>query len=215
MMNPPSVGAPPADLGQQPPLEEQKSFEYWENLLLPKANEVLVDRFIRDFQSNLVTSDVFYAIINLMYQKDDPAFKGLAVRAAGSVARIESYNFLIGVLSKEKNGSSTANAAQKELYQYDLPIALHVVYQVLTGLHDVVAVGYAVLALDSSTTKYLKPSPKNTYARLYTIFVGPLQKVIAGFAGDAGIIDPARRALARIQGSQIQNPAQPPVVAGQ
>lgn len=219
--NPPPSGAAAMPV-PEPQNDEEKSFEEWARLLLARPNKQLTDRFIREFQSNLVTPNVFYAILDLMFQEKDPAFKELAVRAAGAFTSIQSYEFLLMVISKEPSGAVTT-AAQKQLYEYEQPSALHVLQVILTTrLSDETALTYALQSLESSISKYLlranennnEPDQVRNYKQFYLTFVNPLKAIIEAHA-DNNFGAMARRSLERIQSNQtIANIDDPSVVAG-
>lgn len=190
----------------EPQNDEEKSFEEWRNALLGgEPNVEAVNRFIRGFQSNLVTANVFYAILDEMMKKDDVRFRELAVRAAGSVTTMQSYNFLLAVLENEPAGSSAGSAADRELFEYESPSALYVLLSVImTGTSDTRGLLYAVQSLDRSTSRYLTNpnqnpnSPRATQTTIFRGFITPLENLLTQVT-DTAITEPARRALQRIQ----------------
>jgi hypothetical protein len=216
--NPPPSAMPAAM--PAPMDDEEKSFEEWSKLLLARPDKVLVDKFIREFQSNLVTANVYYAVLDLMFQENDPRYKELAVRAAGAFTSLQSYDFLLMVVSKEPN-TRAANQAQSNLYDYSSPMALQVLQTILaTRASDETALTYALNSLESSTLKFLTRSEgaaeqpvaaERHYKRMYLSFVGPLKNIISLHANN-NFATIARRTLERIQGTQTAVEIEDPTV---
>jgi hypothetical protein len=207
--------------------DENKAFEEWRNLLMARPDVVLMDRFIREFQSNLVTANVFYAILDLMIQDKNPKFHELAVRGAGAVTTLQSFDFLVSAIHSLPSGSIAANHAQNELYEYDSPMAIPVIHTILTaraGSADVVLL--AVQSLDRSTQNYLERAPAtppntppntNSNLILYRGLLPTLENILNQYAGQREIAEPARRAVDRIRarfGQSLADLTNPAVVPG-
>lgn len=139
----------------QPQEDENKlpvSFEDWAKLILGTPNIQNVTKLISFFQSNMVTSEVFYGLLNAMMEESNPEQHNLAVFAASQVQNANSFKFLVDVLKSETQGTSIGNKINQHLNAYQsLGSVIALNSALINSLNDPVTVQIAITILDRST----------------------------------------------------------------
>jgi hypothetical protein len=95
-----------------------QTLEEWENYLMGSPDFNRVSRFIRYFQTGVVKSDVFYAVIEKMLSENDDKMNELAVMALGSTPSPMSFSDLVKVTHVEAISTRVRKQAQSYLNGY-------------------------------------------------------------------------------------------------
>lgn len=187
--------------------KNEKDLAYWKQLLLSAPNAANTTQFIRAFQKNEISEEIFFAIVQLMYEQKTQEFQLLAIEAAGSVSNIRSFDFLVAALADQSQGSPVAAAAEREIGEYASLNSIFVIKQVLSGrTQDEGKILFATLALDSSTEDYLTAGAGATSSltpiqqQVFISFIPVLENVLSLYPQNPQVAQAGQRALERIKG---------------
>ncbi|MBX7231750.1 MAG: hypothetical protein K1X29_06665 [Bdellovibrionales bacterium] len=176
-------GLMPKDTDPAANKSDEKQLELWKSLLLdsPSLKETL--NFIDSYRSGLVSSPVFYQIIQLMLESNVDKIKELGILAAGRTPSPESFATLIEVLKKYGFGNPIRKKAELELNSYEQINNLDILSQVIRSSSDTFAVVWAIQQVEDSAKKYLDAkfnnatTNKNPYNSTYQSFIVLLQEI--------------------------------------
>jgi hypothetical protein len=203
-----NAGASAAAQAEQ---KDAKDLAFWKSALLNSPSKENTTEFIRAFQKNEISEEIFYTLVQLMYEEGTAEYQSLAVIAAGSVSNIKSFDFFIAVLSDQRQGTPVAANAEGQLNEYSSLNSIFIVRQVLNDrAEDEQKIFYAAQAIDNSTETYLSTAANengsaspNTISssqrQLFAGFVPALENILSLYANNAQIVEPGKRALDRIK----------------
>lgn len=160
-------GLPTAAPGVSKNTSPFKSLEEWERLLLAHPDLTETRIFLRDFQANLVTADIFYKISQLMVADSRLEMKQLGVLCLGTTPSVLSFQLLAGVQKQERVGSAERSQVEALLNQYGTLNRLPLLEKVLQG-SDTYSQTVAALTLDSAAKQLLatpNPNPNGPTAQ--------------------------------------------------
>lgn len=136
-----------------------KSLEEWMRLLLAHPDLAETRIFLKDFQTHLVTADIFYKISQLMVADSRLEMKQLGVLCLGTTPSVLSFQLLAGVQKQERAGSPERSQVEALLGQYGSLNRLPLIEKVLMG-GDTHSQTVAAQILDSAAKQFLTtPNP--------------------------------------------------------
>jgi hypothetical protein len=144
--------------------ENLKTYEEWARKLLSRPDLKETTKFIQAFQSGLVPEEVFYDLVQKMYEQDRVDFKEQALLAFGSTPSLTSFVQLAEVSNA---ANSVSNAADNKLRDYESLNLIWVLRSVFVQFNDGPALLAAARSIDNSTARYLTevPTPTTESAR--------------------------------------------------
>lgn len=135
-----------------------KEYQKWAALLLNGANREEVIRFIRAYQTGNVDINVFYQIIQAMYDEKSEEYRELAVLAAGLTPSLRSFDFLTAALAENRSGDELTAQIRTELKDYSILQYVWVAGAALQTTNDPLVAYEAAVAFDLSTKRYITAS---------------------------------------------------------
>jgi hypothetical protein len=197
------------------------TYEDWAKLILGRPQPENVNKLVEYFKNNMVSGEIFYSILDAMLEEPSEEQHKLAVQAAGEVPNPRSFEFLVGVLKNEAQGSTLALSTTKIINSYLNINKVTSLKAVLSmNIADPVTVQMAVQVLDKSTAFYLEsrspsadtegetatetePTPaqqsRTAAIKAFRGFEPILESILETYKGQSSIVDPAQRSLTRIK----------------
>lgn len=228
------AGNPGAAIAQKPDdnVENKNSFEEWARRLLGRANKDEVNNFIREYQTGNISVQVFYQILQAMYDKNTDEFKSLSILAAGATPSALSFNFLVQAFIDSGSNSSEVNSlVSSELRDYEILQHIWVANSALISTTDLQTAYIAANAFNESTRRYLEVSNQNgatqnagqrglrttisnrnpssneeVALRYFQSYLGTLQSALSRYADEPQISDALNAAINRIQSQSVAAP---------
>ncbi len=193
------------------------SYQDWAQLILPAPSPANVAKLIEYYKNGMVSSEVYYSLLEAMMSEPNPKQQKLAIYAAGETPSVQSFEFLVQVEKSQPNTQSAATASQN-LGEYKIINQVQILRAVLTTyMSDALTIQYATAVLQASaetyianrtptavptgggtgTTKTGNPTAQ-TLASAYAGFAPILTQIIATYRNQAAIVDAAQKSLALI-----------------
>lgn len=206
-------------MGQFSPQEKKNdlpvTFEDWAKLILGSPQPNNVAKLIEFYRNNMVSDEVFFAILSAMLEESNPEQQNLAVYAAGNVPNPRTFTFLVDVLKGEQQGSPLAAKVTQHLVRYQsLRDVIHLKTVFLSQIEDTSSMQVAAQLVDRSTKTLLEgptdssgtsSTTKGAIAlrqqaiKVFQGFVPALEQILIRYSGDREIARPTQSALSRIK----------------
>ena len=186
------------------------TYEDWAKLILGRPQPENVAKLIEFFQNNMVSAEVFYALLQALMAEPSKEQHVLAVRAASAVPNSTSFMFFVETLKNEPQGSELAGLISSQLDTYKTLKNVSTLKFILTAhMNDANTTQIAVQLLDDSTQSYLEQRAPSTTddsfaqvqtaaRRSYSGFTSVLEKIVETYSSTKSISAPAQKALERI-----------------
>lgn len=194
---------------------KDNSADEWARRLLSRPDLNETKRFIDQYNTNQVSAEVFYKVVELMIEDPRADMRKLGVLAAGLTPSVMSFQLLANVIKSEKDPKVSA-AANGYTANYMELGNLYVLERILKSGTNGFAAVLAARNLELSAERYLKapttptPGPSaqrtrsvSTFQRFLTV-LRPLTTI-----ADADLSSQARRTLSSIETLLGKQPAQP------
>jgi hypothetical protein len=208
--------------GKLAPLPKNKadepfaSAEEWIKRLLNRPNLAETNRFIDHYRKNLVTSEVFYKVVNAMLADSRAEMKKLGIHAVAQVPSAMSFQILVGAAGNSRNDASVKAKADEALNSYTAINRVGVLKSVLKGgAQPAVAIKAAQLVKTSAEQNLSAQSqgttpPNTNQTRNRTTYEGfrTLLDTLSRTATDAGVKAAAGETLARLNDLLTGSPSQ-------
>jgi hypothetical protein len=154
--------------GKLAPLPKNKadspfeSAEDWIKRLLGRPNLAETNRFIDHYRKNLVTSEVFYKIVNMMLEDSRPEMKKLGIHSATNVPTALSFQLLVASAANARNDASVKAKAEEGLKSYTQIARLPILKTVLKSGTPAAAAIKAANLVKTSAEQNLKAQASST-----------------------------------------------------
>jgi hypothetical protein len=187
----------------------------WERRLLAYPNAKETKRFIDQYHSNLVTSEVFFKVAQEMLDDSRPEMKKLGVMCVGLSPSVLSFQMLAQIYKTERSDSDVRRYADQFVdvtYTQDLS-NLGVLEAVMRSTDSSYATILAAQKLDVAINRYMgkghptggstRPGATSTteqtnhYASYFQRFYGVLTSLLQ--SPDSAVSEQARQTLATLQ----------------
>lgn len=187
------------------PLDAQE----WIDYILNSPSLTKVTKMIDYYQTNLLSAEVFYAVVNVMLEDTRDELRDFAILALGSTPSTTSFKLLVDI-----NGSNVFNGflkskAASRLTNYQSPSRFNVLHGVMgMGSNNLNYVSAAVKELRWSTEKYISSrDPSDTssrempkyQSRLFKGFTQVLENIIKENPNSGELTSNAQAALEKIK----------------
>lgn len=195
--------APPTDQDQA-----YNSLEDWIKRLLGRPDLAETKKFIQQYNSRLVSAEVFYKVTDMMLEDSRPEMKRLGVLCLSSTPSVMSFQMLAQVINQERSGSKIRQDAERAVLRYADMINMSVIETILRSPTPSYSTVVAAQTLETAARRYLSleaarpPRPTQTstasssatYFRRYIAILEGLSK-----STDASVKDQAGRTLTSLQ----------------
>lgn len=115
---------------------ESPTAEEWLRRVLARPSLEETTELIRQFQSNLITAEVFYAVVEQMLQDPQERMRELGIVAANSTPSYRSFTMIAQFLTDEPYGSPVRSKASQALDRYTNLAFLNVLEAVMRSQED-------------------------------------------------------------------------------
>ncbi|MCC7405860.1 MAG: hypothetical protein IT288_15780 [Bdellovibrionales bacterium] len=139
---------------------EPPSAEEWLRRVLARPSLEETTELIRQFQSNLITAEVFYHVVEQMLQDPQERMRELGIVAANSTPSYRSFTMIAQFLTDEPYGSPVRSKASQALDRYTNLAFLNVLEAVMRSQEDPGVREKALsLLVDSARKNLAKTTP--------------------------------------------------------
>lgn len=136
-------------------LDAHNDLEEWKRILLNQPDYAATTRFIRLYQSQVVSHEVFYEIVRLMLEDSRPQLKEYGLMALGGTTSYKSFTTLAHFIHREPFSSSYRQQAEALLNNYSQLAHLKILARILSESDSISAVILAAKQLDQAAQIHL------------------------------------------------------------
>ncbi|MCB0367346.1 MAG: hypothetical protein H6624_10995 [Bdellovibrionaceae bacterium] len=122
---------PPVGVGADPNKEEVPNADEWVRRVLARPSLEETTEMIKYYQSNLITAEVFYYVVEQMFADSQERMRELGIMAGNATPSYRSFTILAQFLQDEPFGSSLRTKANQALDRYTQLAYLNVLESVM------------------------------------------------------------------------------------
>ncbi len=160
------------------------TFDDWSKLVLGKPNPENVNKLVEFYNNNMVSAEVFYALLTAMMQESNPEQKGLALNAAHRTPSSGSFLFLVDILKEGAPSDDLTAQINEYLTSYEaIDRIVHLNPVLRQRLSDAFTVQVAVTLIDRSIQQFLES--RDPSAELFSGSLSEASQDGETFAGES------------------------------